>query len=157
MGKEFNPHRIFSVPQNGPRIIVLFTNMATETSCKCQRVITPVKTSYFLTIIRVIILDVKTCEVFLCSLATIFLGSIVLTSQGLLLYINGFMSFVILGDPGAFSGGKEKSKRAESFFTFLRVIFFGPFRLSFPSPPPSAPGFPRMVPREPVHRLLHRV
>ena len=82
MGKEFNPHRIFSVPQNGPRIIVLFTN----TSCKCQRVITPVKTSYFLTIIRVIILDVKTCEVFLCSLATIFLGFIVLTSQGLLLY-----------------------------------------------------------------------
>ena len=86
MGKEFNPHRIFSVPQNGPRIIVLFTNMATETSCKCQRVITPVKTSYFLKIIRVIILDVKTCQVFLCSLATIFLGFIVLTSQGLLLY-----------------------------------------------------------------------
>ena len=87
MGKEFNPHWIFSVPQNGPRIIVLFTNMATETSCKCQRVITPVKTSYFLTIIRVIILDVKTCEVFLCSLAFIFLSSIVLASQWLFVLI----------------------------------------------------------------------
>ena len=87
MGKEFNPHRIFSVFQNGPCIIVLFTNMATETSCKCQRVITPVKTSYFLTIIRVIILDVKTCEVFLCFLAIIFLGSFVLTSMYSLLYV----------------------------------------------------------------------
>ena len=86
MGKEFNPHRIFSVPQNGPRIIVLFTNMATETSCKCQRVITPVKTSYFLTTIRVIIFGVKTCKVFLCFLAIIFLGSIALTSRWLLLY-----------------------------------------------------------------------
>ena len=156
MGKEFNPHRIFSVPQNGPRIIVLFTNMATETSCKCQRVITPVKTSYFLTIIRVIILDVKTCEVFLCSLTTISLALLCWLLRGFF-YVNCFMSFVILGDPGAFSGGKEKSKRAESFFTFLRVIFFGSFRLSSPPPLPSAPGFPRMVTREPVHRLLHRV
>ena len=62
------------------------TNMATETSCKCQRVITPVKTSYFLTTIRVIIFGVKTCKVFLCFLAIIFLGSIALTSRWLLLY-----------------------------------------------------------------------
>ena len=31
MGKEFNPHRIFSVLQNGRCIIVLYTNMATVT------------------------------------------------------------------------------------------------------------------------------
>ena len=56
------------------------------------------------------------------------------------------MSLLILGDPGADSGGKGKSKRAEKygtkkskerreelfspFFTFLRAIFFRPFRLS---------------------------
>ena len=49
------------------------------------------------------------------------------------------------------------------------LLFFASYfsaRLDFPSPPPprppaphppSAPGFPRMVTREPVHRLLHRV
>ena len=52
----------------------------------------------------------------------------------------------ILGDPGADKGGEGKSKRPEKygmkeskerreelfspFFTFLRVIFFRPFRLS---------------------------
>ena len=49
----------------------------------------------------------------------------------------------ILGDPGADKGGEGKSKRAEKYdtkkskdrreepiFTFLRVIFFRPFRLS---------------------------
>ena len=42
------------------------------------------------------------------------------------------------------------------------LLFFASYfsaRLDFPSPPPpaSAPGFPRMVTREPVHRLLLRV
>ena len=42
------------------------------------------------------------------------------------------------------------------------LLFFASYfsaRLDFPSPPPppSAPGFTRMVTREPVHRLLHRV
>ena len=37
MGKEFNPQRIFSVHQHGHRIIALYTNMATVTSCeKCR-------------------------------------------------------------------------------------------------------------------------
>ena len=36
----------------------------------------------------------------------------------------------ILGDPGADIGGEEKSKRAEKYGTFLRAIFFRPFRLS---------------------------
>ena len=46
-------------------------------------------------------------------------------------------SRLILGDPGADSGGEGKSK------TFLRAIFFCPFRLS--SPPLSAPASPRML------------
>ena len=56
------------------------------------------------------------------------------------------MGLCILGDPGADSGDEGKSKRAEKygtkkskerreelfspFFTFLRAIFFRPFRLS---------------------------
>ena len=56
------------------------------------------------------------------------------------------MPVPILGDPGADSGDEGKSKRAEKydtkkskerreelfspFFTFLRAIFFRPFRLS---------------------------
>ena len=42
----------------------------------------------------------------------------------------------------------------------LSLLFFAPYfsaRLDFPSPPLSTPGSPRMVTREPVHRLLHRV
>ena len=67
----------------------------------------------------------------------------------------------ILGDPGADSGGKGKSKPEEKkwreengekgekglfspFFTFLRAIFFSA-RLLFPLPPLSAPGSPRML------------
>ena len=71
-----------------------------------------------------------------------------------------FTCHPILGDPGAYSGGERKSKRAEKygtkkskerreelfspFFSFLRAIFSRPF--SLPSPPLSAPGSPRMVP-----------
>ena len=168
MGKEFNPHRIFSVLQNVPRIIVLYTNMAIVTSCEnyswWQRVITPVKTSLknwirvlsnFLTVIRVIILGVKTCEVFLCFLAIISLGSIALTSQWLC-YINCFTSLVILGNPEADTGGKESLHGARNRSLIFFAQYF-PARLDFPSPPISVPGFPRMVTREPVHRLLHRV
>ena len=69
-----------------------------------------------------------------------------------------FARNLILGDPGADSGGKGKTKRAEKngakkskerreelfpFFTFLRAIFSA--RLVFPFPPLSAPGSPRMT------------
>ena len=71
---------------------------------------------------------------------------------------------IILGDPGAVSGGGKKSKRARkkigrrkvknenrspgllfSFLTFLRPIFFLA-RLDFFPPPLTAPGSPRMLP-----------
>ena len=62
----------------------------------------------------------------------------------------------ILGDPGADSGGKGKSKRAEKCGTKksnLAVLYFSSFhiyfsaRLDFPSPPLSTPGSPRMEKR----------
>ena len=62
-----------------------------------------------------------------------------------------FMS--ILGDPGADSGVKEKTKRAEKNGAkkskeHRSLLFFTPFfsaRLVFPLPPLSAPGSPRMI------------
>ena len=61
----------------------------------------------------------------------------------------------ILGNPGADSGGKGKTKRAEkngaknfsSRHFFPPLLFFASFfsaRLVFPLPPLSAPGSPRM-------------
>ena len=46
---------------------------------------------------------------------------------------------IILGDPGADSGGKGKSKRAEKNAPFFSA------RLLFPLPPLSAAGSPRMA------------
>ena len=46
---------------------------------------------------------------------------------------------VILGDPGAVSGGGKKS-----FLTFLRPNFFLA-RFDFFPPPLTAPGSPRMI------------
>ena len=60
---------------------------------------------------------------------------------------------IILEDPGADSGGKGKTKRAEkngvkkSNSSRRSLLFFAPFvsaRLVFPLPPLSAPGSPRM-------------
>ena len=71
-----------------------------------------------------------------------------------------FARNLILGDPGADSGGKGKTKRAEKngakkskerreelfpFFTFLRAIFSARLVFPFPFPPLSAPGSPRMT------------
>ena len=52
----------------------------------------------------------------------------------------------ILGDPGADSGGKGKTKRAEKNGAKKRLEDSA--RLVFPLPPLSAPGSPRMcIPR----------
>ena len=61
----------------------------------------------------------------------------------------GFPCMTILGDPGADSGGKGKSKRAGKCGTkmpyFPICMPYFPARLDFSSPPLSAPGSPRMM------------
>ena len=62
-----------------------------------------------------------------------FPGYIITNKYNVVCQLNGLKHCIpgksILGDPGADKGAGEKSKRAEKY-TFLRAIFFRPFRLS---------------------------